>query len=350
MFFISFCAAAPHRSTDQRAMEHLIDNLHQNFRSNFEADGHFTDTCAWPGVLCDSSGNVTSVAFAGMDWLEGTISLDDLPPHVRWLDLSNRDHTLSGTLDCSRLPRGLQVIFLSNNTFERSLNLTVLPPCLLELHLGHNAFEGELDFTALPEDLTHLDLSSNNFRGPVCFTRLPPKLRFLHLNENRFDGSVDLRRLPASLRIMDISVNGFGGALDVDELPATLESLNVSCNAFTELKTVTHLPQQLKILDLSRNQMEQEPQVKNAVPLNLNGVNFYYAEESSVFSQEDLAGISVVDVGDSEPGEENIGGSHLFAEENLAWAVSWVEWVRRQFYPAVRFAMAVFAFLLPLFL
>ncbi|EOA39553.1 hypothetical protein CARUB_v10008171mg [Capsella rubella] len=182
--------------------------------------------CHWTGVHCDSNGYVAKLLLPNMN-LSGNVSdqIQSFP--------------------------SLQVLDLSNNTFESSLpkslsNLTSLKV----FDVSVNNFFGTFPYgLGMATGLTHFNASSNNFSGflPEDLGNAT-KLEVLDVRGGYFEGS-----LPSSfknlknLKFLGLSGNNFGGKLPkvICEL-SSLETIILGYNGFTgeipeEFGNLTHL-------------------------------------------------------------------------------------------------------------
>ncbi|XP_019098899.1 PREDICTED: leucine-rich repeat receptor-like protein kinase PXL1 [Camelina sativa] len=182
--------------------------------------------CLWTGVHCDSNGYVDKLLLPNMN-LSGNVS------------------------DQIQSFSSLQVLDLSNNTFESSLpkslsNLTSLKV----FDVSANNFFGTFPYgLGMATGLTHFNASSNNFSGflPEDLGNAT-KLEVLDVRGGYFEGS-----LPSSfknlknLKFLGLSGNNFGGKLPkvIGEL-SSLETIILGYNGFIgeipeEFGNLTHL-------------------------------------------------------------------------------------------------------------
>ena len=105
-----------------------------------------TPACKWDGVTCDpTTQTVVQIIWHAYN-LTGTVNLTALPAGLEDLDLSA--NALTGTPDVATLPPVLSEIFLYANQFTGTLDLRTLPKGLMYLHLDSNRFTGHGTFTA----------------------------------------------------------------------------------------------------------------------------------------------------------------------------------------------------------
>jgi len=74
-----------------------------------------------------------------------------------------RGKRLTGTIDLTKLPQGLEELYLYNNQLTGPIDLTKLPQGLEVLVLSYTRLTGTIDLTKLPQGLKELDLSYNRF-------------------------------------------------------------------------------------------------------------------------------------------------------------------------------------------
>jgi len=154
--------------------------------------------CSWMGVTCDASGRVTSFIWPGYN--NGALQ------------------QCSGSFKASDLPEGIRTVDLSNNRFTGAVDFTGLPANVLTLRLNNNTFTGNLtDFTKLPGGVQYLYLGGNSLSGVPDLTALPGGMQELWLNNNKFTGVPNLTKLPLYIPVVDISYNLFcGGSTPTD--------------------------------------------------------------------------------------------------------------------------------------
>jgi len=182
------------------------------------------------GVTLDNDGKVTKVDLRGKN-LTGTIDLSKLPQGLQELYLHNNQ--LTGPVDLTKLPQGLQELYLNDNRLTGPLNLTKLPQGLQVLNLSDNRLTGPLNLTKLPQGLRRLYLQNNQLTGPVDLTKLPQGLQGLDIRNNQLTGPVDLTNLPQGLRMLDLGNNQLTGPVDLTKLPQGLQELHLSYNGFS---------------------------------------------------------------------------------------------------------------------
>jgi hypothetical protein len=141
--------------------------------------------CQWDSIVCSSNLTVINIEFS-LDGLSGTLDFSSLPSGLQELHVDQNQFT--GTPALWNLPRGLQILDLSQNNFSGSVNLSALPPALQTLDLYQNQLSGTPDLTALPAALQLLDLHENNFSGTPNVANVPPGVQWLDLSMNDFSG------------------------------------------------------------------------------------------------------------------------------------------------------------------
>lgn len=184
--------------------------------------------------------------------LTGSIDLTHLPSGLQELTVSNNVN-LTGSLDLTKLPAGLASLSLGSNAFTGSIDLTKLPSTLTALDVSANSLTGSLDFTQLPPSVTYLYFGTNNFSGSIDVTKFPATLVYLILQQNALTGSIDITALPSSMLVFNVRSNSLSGTIDATKLPSRLQSLLLSGNRFTGTIDLTQLPGAMGDIDVSQN-------------------------------------------------------------------------------------------------
>lgn len=153
---------------------------------------HNKKASSFPGVSCNSIGNVVSIQFRSDYSFSGEIlsSIGNLTA-VTSLDLGG--YGLQGTLPDSLFQMtSLVRLQLSWNSLSGTLPTEVKMPSLLGINLAHNSFEGTIPDSLfnLP-NLESLDLSFNSFTGyiPSAIGNLS-SLLVLNMEFNNFVGNI----------------------------------------------------------------------------------------------------------------------------------------------------------------
>ncbi|XP_010475663.1 PREDICTED: leucine-rich repeat receptor-like protein kinase PXL1 [Camelina sativa] len=247
--------------------------------TSFTASVH----CQWTGVHCDSNGYVDKLLLPNMN-LSGNVS-DQIQ-----------------SFPC------LQVLDLSNNTFESSLpksfsNLTSLKV----FDVSANNFFGTFPYgLGMATGLTHFNASSNNFSGflPEDLGNAT-KLEVLDVRGGYFEGS-----LPSSyknlknLKFLGLSGNNFGGKLPkvIGEL-SSLETIILGYNGFTgeipeEFGNLTHL----QYLDLAVGNLTGQIPSSLGRLKQLTTVYLYQNRLTGMIPRElgDMASLVFLDLSDNQ--------------------------------------------------
>ena len=237
MLTLTLCADFP-EPTDQDRLTYLVKDFRPESTARFlSSPDKVKNACDWEGIRCDAEDNVVCIDWQDEEWAFGQVALDELPPRLRFLNLSKPSllgdiQYLKGTIDASPLPAGLMFLRVDNNGFDGEINFAALPDRLSTLNLSFNHFEGTVDFEKLPACLAELNLSSNSFEGEMSLLSLPDGLTELNASSNQFEGEIDFRSLPEGLIWVDLSQNSLSGKLLFTGLPEGLEALKLSGNCF----------------------------------------------------------------------------------------------------------------------
>ena len=212
---------------DQTLVEMLFsgipkDKQMKHFR-NQDAEGYFKDVCEWECVRCDELKNVTEIEKTVTAYVQGTVMIDYMPPHVTEFklvcDSMYNGGKLTGTLKTALLPHKLDHFHITDLSFTGTVDLRTLPSMLRGFDIHGNNFTGECDLTALPSSIQRLKLHENQFCGSISLENLPKGLQFLYLNKNNFFGELNFGSLPYSLEFLDIKSNKFCGEFRMKNAP-----------------------------------------------------------------------------------------------------------------------------------
>ena len=230
---------------DQVRMELFVESLttmdgRLEVRTN---EGEFNDVCKWHNVSCDESDNVKMIRW-GYKNIGGPVRLEWLPPHLERFDASKRDtertkfrspsdyqrfmakreadkaYLLSGTLETSALPRGLEHFIITCNNFDGSVDMKALPDSLKDFLISKNAFVGSVNLEKLPSTLITLYANGNQFSGTICLSKLPASMGALNLEKNQLCGALRFVNLPDGYIYL--------GENDFDEIAQSEIPANVS--------------------------------------------------------------------------------------------------------------------------
>ena len=211
--------------SQQMIMEALcadVDNL-QAFQ---DANGEFIPIESWEGLKFDSDGNVSKINFdskfgCNLFLNEGEEPVDENPPigpggsmDLQWIphsviSFSISDVEISGSVDTSILPRGLEEFDISFNSFRGEFSMAGLPGGLRILNVQGNELSGSLIIADIPRRVYHFNISDNAFSGEINFGDLPPNLSVFYARKNKLYGTISLQRLPESIQGFAISGNDF---------------------------------------------------------------------------------------------------------------------------------------------
>ncbi|KAL9674360.1 hypothetical protein QQ045_030632 [Rhodiola kirilowii] len=183
--------------------------------------------CAWTGVSCTTSGQVTSLILPNSQ-LSGSVSpYLSLITTLQELDLSG--NSFKGSIPLTILnASNLQKLNLANNAITGEIPMTIgnLPNLKL-VNLSCNLLTGEIPGGFKFVEV--LDLSSNLLTGSVPVNLHSKKLQLLDLSRNKLSGSIPSQfgsNIPENATI-DISFNNLTG-----EIPQTVSLLNQKSEAF----------------------------------------------------------------------------------------------------------------------
>ena len=180
--------------SDQMLMETLIGGFDDGTKRKYQdKSGMYLDVCKWSGIKCDADQRVTNIS-VNSEHSSGSLELCYVPSKVKelWINPPGKSE-LTGSVDLTRLPDGMESLCLTSNQLT-----------------------GEIDLTRLPEGMVSLALNDNQLTGEVDLTRLPEDMLFLHLSENQLSGSLVIRNLPPWIKILDLQVNLFNAIAVVD--------------------------------------------------------------------------------------------------------------------------------------
>ena len=182
-----------HSLTDECRMELMLEGLTDKSKANFEnADGSYQPVCSWSITKCDADKRVVQIYtyIPHMD-LEGTISLDFVPPLVRQIKLASVlifGNQLRGTINTADLPEVLEELDVQSHEFGGTVDMTTLPNCLKNLNASANLLSGTLCLSNLPPKIEEIDLERNTFCGEIRLVNIPETLKSVYLGENSFNG------------------------------------------------------------------------------------------------------------------------------------------------------------------
>ena len=129
--------------SDQSLMEMLIDGLDDEIKEKYQDNnGMYIDVCGWSITRCDDHDRVIEVNI-DIRYANGSVDFCYIPPKVKKIYVgSGNKSSLTGSLDLTNLPDGMQYFQLHSNELT-----------------------GETDLTQLPHGIQFLDLRNNKLRG-----------------------------------------------------------------------------------------------------------------------------------------------------------------------------------------
>ncbi|XWS59557.1 hypothetical protein CRYUN_Cryun08bG0132400 [Craigia yunnanensis] len=210
---LSFSSPSPN-DTNALTLFRLQADTHGNLLSNWT--GHDACSSTWRGVICSSTGRVTSLSLPSLS-LRGPITSLSLLDQLRILELhSNR---LNGSVSPLTNCTNLKLVYLSNNDFSGEIPPQIsLLKRLLRLDLSNNNIRGNIpkEISGLNRLIT-LRLQNNALTGQIPdFSSSLKNLKELNLTNNEFYG-----RLPQSLlkKFSEQSFTGNEGVCGPSPLP-----------------------------------------------------------------------------------------------------------------------------------
>ena len=250
--------------SDQTLMEMLIEGFDDETKKEYQdIDGSYLDVCTWSGVLCYDLQRVIEVEI-DFTKMSGSLELWYVPPKLKYLCIRGGSKSkLTGSVDLTRLPRGIVMIDLQNNMFTGEIDLTKLPNGMTDLELNGNQLTGEIDLTRLPEGMISLFLNHNQLTGEIDLTQLPDEMTCLILTSNQLTGGIDLTQLPDKMDCLCLINNQFSGEIDLTELPDGMCALFLSKNKLTGGIDLRFLPYEMVRLYLDNNQFSGEVDFKH---------------------------------------------------------------------------------------
>ena len=196
--------------SDQTLMEMLFEGFdHETKKVYQDNDGMYVDVCHWSGIKCDAHKRVIKID-VDRKKVNGSLELGYAPPKVKVLKISPfLKSKLTGSIDLTRLPGGIRILYLENNQLTGEIDLTHLPKGMKELFLENNELTREIDLTCLPERMEYLSLEKNQLTGEIDITHLPNGMRGIYLQTNKLSGSLVIKRLSPQITTIDVRGNRF---------------------------------------------------------------------------------------------------------------------------------------------
>ena len=203
--------------SDQTLMEMLIEGFDDETKQKYKDDGEmYLDVCDWSCTKCDDAERVIQAEMHSAN-VSGSVKLCYIPPKMKVLKITTFGiSNLTGSIDLTQLPEGMQKLSLGNNKFTGEIDLTQLPDGMNMLFLDCNRLTGEVNLTHLPEGMQRLHLEYNQLRGEVDLAHLPNAMEFLSLVRNQFSGPLVIKKLPQRMNTIDVRGNFFNAIAVVE--------------------------------------------------------------------------------------------------------------------------------------
>ena len=151
---------------------------------------------------------------ASMNALSGSLSIRDIPRFLQYLNVS--DNSYSGSLDFSGFSNdriGLSQFRASSNNFSGSLDFAHLPKNLQQIDLSNNQLSGDIKFGGFMPDCVIAE--NNALTGIGAKVELSDNLCILKLSNNKIASkSIRLSRLPYGLEMIDLRGNRINQCFD----------------------------------------------------------------------------------------------------------------------------------------
>ena len=127
--------------SDQTLMEMLIEGFDDETKKRYQDyEGMYRDVCKWSCIKCDDSGRVIEIIMDDED-LGGSLELCYVPPKVKVLNINWwLGSRLTGPVDLTHLPEGMESLCLKNNRLSGSLVIKNVPQWLDIIDLRGNQF------------------------------------------------------------------------------------------------------------------------------------------------------------------------------------------------------------------
>ena len=138
--------------SDQTLMEMLVEGFDDRTQKTYQDDnGMYLDVCQWWCIKCDADESVIQIRIDSTK-ASGLLALCYVPPKVKALDIRSWGSSkITGSVELSRLPDGMESLYLDYNQLTGSVDLTKVPWKMQMLLLTNNKLTGEIDLTQLPD-------------------------------------------------------------------------------------------------------------------------------------------------------------------------------------------------------
>ena len=203
--------------SDQTLMEMLFEGFDdETKKANQDNNGMYRDVCEWSCIKCDADERIIEINIGSRN-LSGSLELRYVPPQVKLLKISSWvKRQLTGSVDLTQLPEGMQKLYLCRTAIKGEINLEHLPKDMEDLSLQSNQLTGEINLTHLPERMERLFLQNNQFKGEIDLAHLPSAMKSLSLENNLLSGSLVIKNLPQGMVMLDVGANHFNAIAVVD--------------------------------------------------------------------------------------------------------------------------------------
>ena len=297
---------------DQTLVEMLFEGFDDDTKkANQDSDGMYLDVCEWSCIKCDNDARVIEINIDG-GMANGSLELCYVPPKMKVFRITSwyKRH-LTGSVDLTQLPDGMQKLCCSSTELKGEIDLEHLPKGMVNLSLENNQLTGEIILTHLPDGMQRLLLNNNQFTREIDLTRLPAGMKFLSLENNQFTGQIDLTHLPDGMFKLFLNNNQLSGEVDLAHLPGGMCRLYLQNNEFSGEIDLTHIPDGMNVVSLENNQLSGAlvislPQRMRIVDLRGNQFNAIAMVDSKTNATIELRGSGVTSVVDENGREQNM--------------------------------------------
>ena len=150
--------------SDQTLMEMLIEGFDDETKKTYQDnDGIYLDIRDWSDITFDGDERVAGIKISRLH-VNGSLALCYVPPKVIVLEISVWGKSeLTGSIDLTCLPDGVQKLYLEYHQFTGSVDLTKLPWKMQVLLLRDNQLTGSLVIQKIPPSMVFMDMRNNHF-------------------------------------------------------------------------------------------------------------------------------------------------------------------------------------------
>ena len=234
--------------SDQTLMEMFIEGFDEDTENKYQdSEGMYLDVCDWSCTKCDDAERVIQAEMHSTD-VSGSLDLCYIPPKMKGLKITSFGNSkLTGSIDLTHLPHGMQILALESHHLTGGSDLTQFPDEMKYLKLRNKQFTGEIDLTHLSDGMHTLNLKENEFTGEIDFAHLPDRMKYLTLSSNQFTGEIDLEHLPDRMEHLSLDDNQFTGEVNLTHISRKMKELHLQKNQLTGEVDLTHLPSGLPL-------------------------------------------------------------------------------------------------------